>query len=407
MTTVKVTRKELYDQVWAMPMSTLAARYGVSDVALAKTCRRMNVPRPGRGYWARIAAHVKVERPVLPPNDSKTSSIFLNRVENPVPKALAPAAPLVRVAETLHGAHEVVHRLARLLQRAKPDSFGRLVVHGGADPVLAVTVAAHRRALLIVDGLSRAATERGHAVACQRAKTVDGTVATLALSVAGTDFDVSVVERLDRRERERAPEEDRRASSTTARDRRSSTPAHEQFSSGRLQLVVRNLSGTRGSWSDGVRPLERYLGRIVVVLETEAERRRVRRELDERERVEAERRRCDQEAEAERRRLEAVAEARRAAELEARRRHELELARDLKGLVRTWRTANDIRAFVRAVEAAVPVTDRGATFTAWLRWAEDHAEKVDPLNEPYQIAIPVEPDTVDDAREANGDRDDR
>jgi hypothetical protein len=66
MTAIKVTREELYEQVWTTPMTRLALNYGISDVALAKTCRRMNIPRPGRGYWQRVKAHVKVKRTPLP-----------------------------------------------------------------------------------------------------------------------------------------------------------------------------------------------------------------------------------------------------------------------------------------------------------------------------------------------------
>ncbi len=46
-------RKELYDQVWAEPMRTLAPKYGMSDVGLAKICKKLSIPRPGLGYWAR------------------------------------------------------------------------------------------------------------------------------------------------------------------------------------------------------------------------------------------------------------------------------------------------------------------------------------------------------------------
>ena len=81
----------------------------------------------------------------------------------------------------------------------------------------------------------------------------------------------------------------------------------EHFASGRLQLAVRGISGARHSWSDGKNPLEPHLGRVIVVLETEAERRRLQREAEERARVEAEHRRLEQEAQAERRRLQADA----------------------------------------------------------------------------------------------------
>ena len=61
-------RLELYDQAWAMPMHQLAKLYGVSDVAVAKASRKLRVPLPGRGYWAKKAAAKPVPpRPPLPP----------------------------------------------------------------------------------------------------------------------------------------------------------------------------------------------------------------------------------------------------------------------------------------------------------------------------------------------------
>src|ERR1700681_3990689 len=59
-------RDELYEQVWATPMQTLAKTYGISDVGLAKICRKLLVPVPGRGHWARKDAGQKVERTALP-----------------------------------------------------------------------------------------------------------------------------------------------------------------------------------------------------------------------------------------------------------------------------------------------------------------------------------------------------
>jgi hypothetical protein len=59
-------RDVLYEQVWAEPVRDLAKRYGVSDVALAKACRRLSVPLPGRGYWAKRRAGMAPPRPALP-----------------------------------------------------------------------------------------------------------------------------------------------------------------------------------------------------------------------------------------------------------------------------------------------------------------------------------------------------
>lgn len=49
-----LTRQELYDLVWSHPRTELAARLGVSDVAIGKVCARANIPAPPRGYWARL-----------------------------------------------------------------------------------------------------------------------------------------------------------------------------------------------------------------------------------------------------------------------------------------------------------------------------------------------------------------
>ncbi|BAL13467.1 MULTISPECIES: hypothetical protein [Bradyrhizobium] len=60
------TRKELYDLVWSQPMRTVAATIGISDVALAKQCKKAGIPVPTRGYWARKQAG-KPAQIALPP----------------------------------------------------------------------------------------------------------------------------------------------------------------------------------------------------------------------------------------------------------------------------------------------------------------------------------------------------
>ena len=61
-------RAELYEKVWSEPMSILAKRFNVSDVYLARVCRLLRVPLPGRGYWAKKAAGKATKKcPPLPP----------------------------------------------------------------------------------------------------------------------------------------------------------------------------------------------------------------------------------------------------------------------------------------------------------------------------------------------------
>jgi len=64
---ITLPRSELYNLVWSRPVRDIAADFGISDVALAKRCRALKIPVPGRGHWARVAAGQKPRRPALPP----------------------------------------------------------------------------------------------------------------------------------------------------------------------------------------------------------------------------------------------------------------------------------------------------------------------------------------------------
>jgi len=61
-----VTREALYEEVWAAPMRTVAARHGVSGSFLTRICVRLNVPRPPAGHWAKLASGKPVKRIALP-----------------------------------------------------------------------------------------------------------------------------------------------------------------------------------------------------------------------------------------------------------------------------------------------------------------------------------------------------
>jgi hypothetical protein len=66
----RLSRTELYDLVWSEPLKTLCSRFGISDVALKKTCARSEIPTPERGYWAKKDAGKRtfqVSLPIRPP----------------------------------------------------------------------------------------------------------------------------------------------------------------------------------------------------------------------------------------------------------------------------------------------------------------------------------------------------
>lgn len=67
-----VQRQVLYEQVWAQPMTKVAKEYGISNVALAKICKKLNIPYPWRGYWRRKETGKAVKPLPLPPNSDPT-----------------------------------------------------------------------------------------------------------------------------------------------------------------------------------------------------------------------------------------------------------------------------------------------------------------------------------------------
>jgi hypothetical protein len=60
-------REELYRKAWEQPLLKVAMEYGVSAVALGNTCRKLSVPLPDRGNWAKLAhGREGVKKPPLP-----------------------------------------------------------------------------------------------------------------------------------------------------------------------------------------------------------------------------------------------------------------------------------------------------------------------------------------------------
>jgi hypothetical protein len=47
---IHLSHLELYDRVWARPLRDVAQDLGLSDVGLAKLCRRSGIPLPPRGF---------------------------------------------------------------------------------------------------------------------------------------------------------------------------------------------------------------------------------------------------------------------------------------------------------------------------------------------------------------------
>ena len=71
-------------------------RYGLSDVGLVKICKKLCIPVPGRGYWAKLKAGRPMQKAPLPAlaADARTPS-------GPTPLSEQEAALRVRVQDVL------------------------------------------------------------------------------------------------------------------------------------------------------------------------------------------------------------------------------------------------------------------------------------------------------------------
>src|SRR5439155_18224986 len=63
---IRVDRTQLFERVWSQPVARLAEEWGLSGPGLKKVCRKLQIPVPPRGYWARLNAGQRIKRPALP-----------------------------------------------------------------------------------------------------------------------------------------------------------------------------------------------------------------------------------------------------------------------------------------------------------------------------------------------------
>lgn len=72
-----LTRKELYDLIWAGPMSLIIAKYDITYPQLERICFDLCVPIPENGYWTKIRFGKQVKITSLPSNYSGKDEIEL------------------------------------------------------------------------------------------------------------------------------------------------------------------------------------------------------------------------------------------------------------------------------------------------------------------------------------------
>lgn len=134
-------RDELYAEVWERPQVKVAAKYGISAVMLGKICRKLQIPVPGRGYWAKLEFGKPVERIPLPEAKDlpvvqrlkQQSSDAPPQNSTPAPEPTDPEYKRIleiegRTIGVEPGAkrHKLIIGTAKALLHSKPDERGIL-----------------------------------------------------------------------------------------------------------------------------------------------------------------------------------------------------------------------------------------------------------------------------------------
>jgi hypothetical protein len=376
---LRLTRDELYGLVWSEPMATLAPKYGLSDVGMAKICKKLRIPRPWRGYWARKDAGQKLKQtplPHLPPSTPRAMlEVTINRgVVGNADTFEGPAADQARfearpeskivVSERLSDPHPLVAQTVKALRGAKSDK-GVLIPKAKNCLAVRVSLSSADRAACILDALIKALDQRNFITSVKQRG--DAFETTVRVGEEDIEFRLDeTVQRVDRK----AGEKDKS---------RYHFAEWEWVPTGRLTLRIENYrsDGVRKSWTDGGKQrLEDSLNNFVVKLVEVAERSKIYRlELEEREK--------ERRAQEERRALAAK-----------KREEEAARIRALNDAADKWYNARSIRAYVEAVRSTLSTISpelHDHELIEWLDWASSYADRVDPLIPTPRIPEDPEP----------------
>ena len=166
-----IDREELYQLVWAEPMLQVAKRFGVSSSYLARICTRLNVPRPARGYWAKLAAGKMTRQEALP--EAQPGDLPEWRRDGTLPRTVRilpkpPAAPPRKQREpsrTMSDTHPVLRGARPLFEAGRLSWEGEYLKPNKRLLVdLAVTAGGIDKALSFANKLFLAFEARGHRV---------------------------------------------------------------------------------------------------------------------------------------------------------------------------------------------------------------------------------------------------
>lgn len=365
--TFRLTREQLYDLVWSEAMHRLAKQIGISDVAIAKHCRKIGVPIPKRGYWNKRQAGHGVKRTPLPERDLATVNLVTLSGTLPtelrarikgqpgisdaadedielLTSRLRKRLGKVTVPRDLSNAHPIIKGLLEKDEKIRREALTQRFAW--RQPYFDSPF--ERRRLRFLNGLFLGFAKIGGSLWLR-----GDTARELGVHIgnAGFRFELDKTGQLRRRGGSGASE-----------------------GKGRLYLSVSaNAPGVTTRWEDGdASPLESQITEVIVgmlVAGEHSHRHCLERQAawERRQREEAERAEIRRKEEEERR------ERERLAAIEKAKVDEL-----LQG-AEAYRAAHNLREYIKAIKVAAGEHAGTMEFQTWYAWAFAEADKLDPI----------------------------
>lgn len=304
---IRITRKDLYEQVWAEPMVRLAKKYGVSDVGLRKRCIKLNIPVPPIGYWQKKEFGKAAPPPPLPSfegNEDIEFHIALEKENNrPIDEKQYKEAEdriafelddrnRINVSSTLRSPHPLVAQTLEYFENLEPSIFRHdndlLNSHGEKCLNVRVSKESLPRALRIMNALIKACDARGFRISIVPEDQYSYRKSyKTCVSVLGETIEFGLREFLKQTKRKLSPAE------------RKDRPWANEFEfshnpSGRLTFEIKTWGCSRKNWADSEKKkLEACLNDFIAGLikaAVELRTRDIEREQEARKREEQQRR---------------------------------------------------------------------------------------------------------------------
>ncbi len=362
---ITISRTVLYERVWATPIRTLAREFGLSDVGLAKVCRRHNIPRPGLGYWACVQAGHKMKQTPLPAMTDQhldTIEIWPSEV-SPIKKSdikEQTPIPIIEINAEREIVHSIVQRIEKSLCNSKTDERGTLLTRLDRTVPIKASAGVLPRCLRILDALFSSLEERG-----QRIEWTKPYNANFEIVIEGEKLQLWITEGFERTEHKMTAEE-------TARKKREywwNPPRWDYRANGKLKLSLHSVefSEIHSSWSDGKRQtIEHCLGEIVVAClkagPAVKQARKARFDAEQQRIRQQKREQC-------------------AAHLRAEYERKTEV---VKQLSQAWRESNQFRDFAAALQAKALAPslseETRQELEAMIDWTVRHSFRLNPLS---------------------------